>query len=1483
MEIRAFNPAIFYQCLFGELSGVSLTKNPENQGELEEFILLYENRKLESGTVKYYFEGAVSGTAGAPPDCVEQYYKNPNNALDDLSNKLSKNDEIIGFFQCSTFVPNYKKYVEYAILCDDRTKDSGFKWYQHEDDSRYEELYKIFILSFPNSKNYLGSTDAFKDIFKIIKESVDSNESVEQCREKLEKYWKSQNEQATSEDVVNSNSAQNADSELDPMEIARKWFEAKKNTGRYKGYFETKQGKPITNLKNKLSNGDGNEYFLLELLFPNDNENNDSLNLCGRGGSGKTYQIFHCIDDILNGLSTDNDELSATLERAKGTIPLYIPLNSIKAGEENCILSYLAKEIWNGADIKLVRSVLKKHASNILIFADGLNEITDKDLRTEIVNRICQLREKYNTRFLISSRNPHSNIFNSLNYGSNSRFINAKVLDLSEEQIDEYFVNVECVARYNAVEQSTRKLLRTPQGCVMFADYVGSNAEAIKKIQSLGRLISDYANSLLNLERTQLFSVNAVLEKIATYMVLNGIFLIKSSKISDILEDSELNILFSSEYSNNIESIFTFKTDLEEELEFSHQNYRDVYCAKAYAKKLSSITSDTILEIFNDGTTFVNNNITTNDEILELVSAFMPRNSIQEIIDTLRDNQNKLVGIYKDNYDFPLSIIIRIYSFSHNNCIADLNLRDLNLTEVSLNSYELFNRENGTCINLSNSTISTETFLKKGLQTASSTICKYELNGKTYIAAFATTTAMIVDIEENQIEIIRNMPDYGWVNEAVPKEYNGQLCIFLGCRNGCVALFHPDKNRHYRKEVFIATKENIHEAIKGQGEIESIIIDEWLIENKKCEYIIFCNSNGEIFYRELYPTTETKPRKICLYSSDNELKDIRQKFKKYEWDICCHITKKENGILAAFGGNVFVLTFSLETKSIKHKPFRIKRERDNPELILDIHATKNYLFINEGSLISVVVLSTSKMLKDLNRKEVYRFEIDGKKSDSNYIFSGEAKDFYFRYFSEVPTEIYGDDYVLIGIEADHAPSYEKLPQFFELNMTSKSGKPTLEVAEIRNEQKLATHTGVYYHLTSANRSDVHLATTCDDRSIDLQTPHNEEIVAEHKSGAYNGVHNITIIDSNNIICALYDGGAIHISKSFSHTDEAEEFDLFADFDETDVNLNKEPIWAIRNAKKVHTDWVWKIYSSSEMWNETTQLFLTCSYDNMVLLSDFKSSSSAQVVIHGNKPILDFYKSDDGSIWAISESVIYHSTPSRNTWECDKGIDALPGTYIRAITNNVDSTDSANVPIIFYNSGNGTDGVIGRVINDGKIEELVNCGNGVFIRQMRNYSIDGQNYLFTVGELNKQSYVAVYKVNSQSDYELVDSIKIEGTTGANAFTYTERASDKYLLITSKNNTVSLLKVSEEMKFDCGTENISVPAQPMCVEAYDNLILVGLLNGQIMSLDIVDDKKISASEFVSTHANLIANPDIDLSSCTFDDKETFKSLLKDYFTI
>ncbi len=121
----------------------------------------------------------------------------------------------------------------------------------------------------------------------------------------------------------------------------------------------------------------------------------------------------------------------------------------------------------------------------------------------------------YKTRFLVSSRIDHTDIFNSLNYDSDQIFTKASVLDLSSKQIDKYFSDVGCAARYKEALTSTRRLLKTPQGCVMFADYVGNDRERASKIESLGQLISDYSKRLLNINSdNQKIVVENVLKKL---------------------------------------------------------------------------------------------------------------------------------------------------------------------------------------------------------------------------------------------------------------------------------------------------------------------------------------------------------------------------------------------------------------------------------------------------------------------------------------------------------------------------------------------------------------------------------------------------------------------------------------------------------------------------------------------------------------------------------------------------------------------------------------------------------------------------------------------------------------------------------------------------------------------------------------------------------------------------------------------------------
>ncbi len=1265
-----------------------------------------------------------------------------------------------------------------------------------------------------------------------------------------------------------------------PIEVAKAWFTAKKGTGRYRGYFETRSGTPIQHLKNKLSIDENGKYSLMDILFMN---GKDSVNLCGHGGSGKTYQIFHCIEDILSGTTTDDEQTIISIpDAAKDTIPIYLPLNSLEnVISGNIIVAYLARYVWHN-EPETVEDVLSKCAGNMLIFADGLNEVTDSKMRMKIASDICFLRQQYGTRFLVSSRIDHTSSFNSLNYGSDQVFSKAKVLPLSRDQIDTYFHDVGCSARYKDVPFSTRKLLETPQGCVMFADYVGNNLSKIKNITSLGQLIFDYIDTLLNITSAhEKLLVYGLLERIARFMLLHNTFKISYNEMESLLSSSELDTLFKAE--NNVESIFSLSSNDcgEDSFEFSHQNFRDNYCAQYFAKQLKNIDADNIVRILDDGETFVNNSITTNDEILELVSCFISGGKIQEIIDILRNNKERIVGIYKDNYDFPLSVLVRIFAFSHHNCIAELNLSYLDLTEISLSGYELFDREGTNVINLAGSKISANTFLKDGLQTASSTICKYQLGGKTFIAAFAATTAMIIDVAENQVEIIRGMLDCDWIIDAVPHMYNGRLAIFLGCRNGCVAIFYPYKELNYQKEVFIATIDP-KKAGKGKGEIETVIF----LEHEKREYIVFCNSTGDVFYRELYAADDTELRSLSLYDSNEELDGIKAKFYAMKWDITCFMTQRGNMGIVAFGSKVFRLYFSSKTGKLTKKGFNIKRGRPEPELILDIYASKNYIFINEGFCISII---------DINKgiSEVYRVCLTNNKDPEKNTFSFYVndRDFFFTYLSEIPPELNNNaEGVLVGIRAYKNDNYDNMPDFFMISVSGNNSAdaPEVNVKIIRNEQKLATHSGVFFRLSDTDHT--RLATTCDDRSIDIQVPDVEDIAINHISGAYNGVHDIRILDSNNAICALYDGNALHIS--YSTVKQLVNDPLFNDLSEEpeedcDESAKPEGVWSVRNVRKIHKDWVWKICALDfDNWNSKCSNILTCSYDKTLMLTNLRSFDAPEVLIQGNEPILDFcISSDSGDLWAISQSAIYHCRNTGGKLVCDSTPVHAPDKHkLRAITENIGADEANDVPLVFYNQGSGSDGILGTV-SEGEIKQLLNLGEDVFIRQMTNCSVDGKNYLIAAGGKEQKSFVVVIRIISSSDYQVISSASIPVGDSANSFAFINSKENMRLIVLNKNNTIAALKLNPDMTIAADIASVKTPAQPICIDVLDDLALVGLLNGQIMRLNFTSDT-ISVSDFINTHADLIANHDIDLSTCVFENDQTKRSfidLLKDYFTI
>lgn len=1263
--------------------------------------------------------------------------------------------------------------------------------------------------------------------------------------------------------------------------IAQRWFEGKKTSGRYKIYAPTEKSN-IVNIKNHLmtgkTQGDKKDMSLYDILFYYDDVNEHSVNLCGVGGSGKTHQIFGCIDKAFS--CTDNS-----------TIPIYIPLNEVHSQNANCLISYLANTVKIGSTEE-VCEILKESGKSILLACDGFNEIASDEMRNEMARAICEIRQLYKTRILISSRIDHTALFNSMNHGESQEFIKAKVQPLTEEQIDNYFSDVGCKKRYRSVALKTRELLQTPQGCVMYADLVGNKPN--KTYKSLGKLIQDYIKRILQ-NNSDLTKIDDILKTVAYSMVNNGgRFNIRSNKLHKILCDSDYNWLIA--HKNEIETVFPESDGI---YQFIHQNFRDYYCGLSFAEQIDEIENDkicdSVLELFS------RNNTNTNDEILELASSFISNKAIQEKLNIIKSNKEMLPDPFKDNYDFPLQVLIKLYAFRNDNNISKLDLSGLDLHEVSLSGYKLYNSEHrGTSLN--GSSVSLSTFLKPGLLTASSTICKYESNGKLFIAAFARSTALIIDIQDNQYEVIRNItPDCGWVNVAYPKAYNDELAIFLAHRNGDISIFYPEKKEN-KKELFIQTKTG--ELVpKGNGEIEALEFVTW----NDIEYIVACNSTGEIFYRELLSDDKCSVINILIdkklealdplkakEEALDALKALKDRFDEKDWDITCQLShRKDNDtILVAFGKKIACLDGN--SGSVVLTPLKVKWHGLNPGLILDICAAGQYLFINEGNLISVlkfvnngadkvcelIVDCKGSMKRFIDNRAMHLHSLgkyDDKKIERIKAYEekiakpidANAEDFRFKYFSLSPSEYYpGEDVVLIGVESVKGKPdvYSSLFSFIEIHAKSNyDGTNTVFYRPHKTEHKLATHSAVYYKLNDT----VYMATTSDDRSVDLSS-FNEEFLTTHIEGSYDGVRNLRFINDNNLIAGLYDGSIIRISKAKSDTINAidDDLELDDDFDMADEDtssideMTTVENWVVKGVIKCHDDWVWKIIPEGDY-------VVSCSHDQTVKKTDFsKESNEPSVLINGKEKIIDLYASK-GDYWALSEHYIYRTTNS-------EGFPFKKYSLKCFVQSEEDEDD--NVPLVFYTNENGN-GQIGKYTNRGLHPIKIEL-NGAFIRKMSYEIIDENKYLILIGTKQKMSFIAMYSLKTKDTYALIADRTIPDTKGANSVAIVNIAAKKYIIIANKDDSISIC--TYENNAISVLNRIPVDGQPLCIDiSNNNMIVVGLLDGQIIEL-VFDNGKFKPRPLIKTHANLYSTPDVNLSRCLFED-ESQKEQLKGYFTL
>ena len=1300
------------------------------------------------------------------------------------------------------------------------------------------------------------------------------------------RYYK---QDLTSDDILQT--VRNGTATITFRKIAQEYFDQIKYKGRFKHYgidVNEESDSYIEGITVTLKTSNDDAIDFEDVIFPkgtDPDECRSSISLCGKGGIGKSFLILHLIKEIF-----DNPKARFT-----NIIPLYIELQKVNNEYGGNVWKALYEEIrtYSHSASSLTEqefdAYMRSAENKVIVFADGMNEVIGVEKRSAIATSITKIADVYHCRFCISSRENHVGMFNRL-AGLSGQFEDAKVNKLTETQIKKYLEVHRCAAQYSEIPSETQKLLETPQGLAMYVTLVGNDKSKVNAFTSLGSLIRAFSDRMLGIEEKKKsprfdLSFEEALEEIAYNWVKDSIFEGKITKDQRKKlfknEDIDVNVIFPcKDDEQTLYSIY----------EFSHQNFRDCYCARFIAHRILELDDDNIDKIFDEYFNLAKSNVTDNLEILELVSAFVCSGKTgfdKQAIDMIRKAAHRADNPMI-NYDYPLSRMIKIFAFRNKNCIAKLDLSDLDLREVSLSTYELFDKSTGDTTKFYHTLINSNTFLKTGLDTASSTIAKFVYKDREYVVAFASTSILVIDVQETQARVLRNLYSNGWVSCCCSTYKNGIPVIYLGQKNGTISEFYPHimfmqdndsecfvKQRYAKQDISTSNKnavESIYDVVLGTD-----------------EYIVFSTVGGKFCALKKYQTGTDKY--ITFDLDEKSVQDTK---------TACRMTysKKFNVLLIAYHKAVYMIDCSLDASKIASESIMIKYEDTTFELendIADIYACGKYVFINLEFKIAVFEIVNGNTIQ-------LQFK--------TYIFPAgdENNSVQYTKFSEMPTES-SSACVLVGVKAggneENKASEHSLKRFYQLYYSENEAADKLTKGVGNDYDDFTTWTGVFYKFSGKT----FLATVSDGRTVEVDCEEDEEFPKKIYPGAYNGVHYIDIMNANDsgatIICGNYDGMVLCIRCDIG---------------------SKNNNWYVDNVFTLHRNWVWKCISLDP------SHFISCGYDGKLWLVDTSVNSKELLLNKEGEKFYDFcIDKDNNSIWIVSEHKLFHVGKNDLTWQngsiCElEGI--KPYYCFRTIAIDSVSCDDEkmdNMPVLFYNEGTGKQGHIAKVIyykeggtyrlktdlidlEDKEFsEEIEENGkkkiNYLFIRHMRFHNFNGRKRLIAVGNIGNKGVLLIAKYNGDNEDDASRmSVVYYKKIGKqiNDLTVTQDNGEYILWLAHKDCMVrafriimngSDLKLENIGKRSAPDDNdnckVKMPDQPMCLRCYNETVLIGLLNGDIMQATISESSEkneiMVTQKVIRTYADLISCPSVKLRQCICDEKEELKSQLQGYFTV
>ncbi|MDE5765276.1 MAG: hypothetical protein K2I00_10015 [Ruminococcus sp.] len=1183
--------------------------------------------------------------------------------------------------------------------------------------------------------------------------------------------------------------------------LSEAYFKKIHDRGRFKSYTNTENERIV--IKNKLKTSkNSSEYDLSELVFsPPKGINKDcSISLHGIGGTGKTFQLLSLYDLILHPENPDFETNKLPVD-LKTIIPLYLELNDIRTNDNNCILYELVKRLEVESDVLI--NILSEQGSNVILMLDGYNEVTDGELREEIAKRICDIRRDYKTRIVITSRLDHSDMFNRINRGETAVFTQAEIQPLSQVQIDEYFGKIKVHNKtFHDLNTSEQRLVRTAQGLSMFGALLKKDSE--KHIENLGMLLREYVNKIV-LEEAENTEFEVYLEEIAYHMVLNGWFEITPDNLKKILDDKYIDVI-----SNSFVKKLLI-VDTKNNFEFSHQNIRDMYCALYFNKLISDINTNI--------NCFTTNNVTINDEILVLCGNLIKNDTdIQKSINELKSKSYP-------NYSFILSVLIKIFAFRNENNIHTLDLEGLDLSEVSLSGYILYQKqynppdENGrvkiniSSVKLDNTTVSEDTFENNGLKRGASTICKYTKDNVEYIIAFCSDNLIIYNTDTMKWQSIRYQFEdpkkkFGWINCVC--HLKDEKKIIIGTDNGYITFFSYSDEPYINtdSDKFLKYNESCkHNSIKYGRSIESIIS----IKNKASfeNILIASNSAGAVFV--------LNSDIILSNTSDKEITEVRESFKQvYNEDdfSICKLVTSDKYMFYSWGNKIFRQKLAtqcetfMEWKQLKQK------------CIFDMYCTATYLFVNTGKEILVLSVDKGQIL------DSYSYSGKG---------NGTRQDIIKR-FTKISGFDNRSDKVLIGITPEDQDR-NTVPNYIVLTVEEGGNEDGGEEFFIKHypvfgiEQTMTTFKAVSF--TQDNHTFI--ATTSNDRSVQILSVDQEDFKAIRHLGNYDGIHHIEPISSSELLLSQYDGSVSHWKY-----------------------ITKSQEWRCLDVYPIHNDWVWKTKYYKD--TDNNEFFFSCSYDGTVKKTNMKTYET-EILIEDDDKIIDLALIEsNGKLSAV-----------------------FAVTTDKIISFNMTSKEKTEVQ--FYDNDNLHEKYPSYAIKS--VTPGILKDYGTVLIAVNFYANNKK------GLSNK---ARIYSLSSNSKIHLFEGINQDNTDDFESFTKIEelKTQNDSLIITgqkliNKNRTEQITVYTETSKEQLDFSKIKSSAdlkerRIICTTIKDEQIFIGCLDGSVFNIDYNDslekDKLIDWEPAFLTHANLVSIFPVKMENVNWTDEQQ-RYRFKGYF--